>query len=412
MIGAGLAGLVAAVRLAELGARVTVVAKGAGGLHLSPGTIDVLGYAPERVAAPRQALAALAAARPDHPYARLADGIDEALEWFRAAVPSLSYVGDSGANMLLPSAIGVARPTALAPLSLASGDLRATRRVLVVGLRSLKDFYPRLLADNLARAPMPDGEPVAVRHAEATYSPRPGDADVQGQYFARALDHPSDQARLGDELRTLVQPGETILMPALLGLRDPLGAWRAVSERAGAPVAEVPTLPPSIPGMRLQMALTDALSRAGGRLVLGPTAVGGDAEDGRLTAVRVRDAARERPMPADAVVLATGGFASGGLELDSHGHLRESAMDLPVTGPPEGTPRLSGRLLDHQPLMAAGVSVDDRLRPVDDAMRAVWGNLHAVGAIVAGALPWREKSGEGIAIAGAHRAARTIMEGT
>ena len=49
VIGAGTAGLVAGARLAEGGARVCVLAKGVGSTHLAPGTIDVLGYAPERV---------------------------------------------------------------------------------------------------------------------------------------------------------------------------------------------------------------------------------------------------------------------------------------------------------------------------------------------------------------------------
>jgi glycerol-3-phosphate dehydrogenase subunit B len=233
---------------------------------------------------------------------------------------------------------------------------------------------------------------------------------VQGQVFARALDAPGARAQLADELRSVVEPGETILVPALLGLRGAVAAWEAVAERAGAPVAEVPTLPPSVPGMRLQMALVDALTRAGGRLVLGPTVVGCEGRGGRIAGVLVRDAARERTVAADAVVLATGGFSSGGIALDSRGGLSESALGLPVAGPPEGVAPLSGRHLDHQPLMAAGVAVDDDGRPVDGGGATVWGNLYAAGAIVAGAQPWREKSGEGIAIAGGHRAARRILE--
>ena len=42
VIGAGSAGLTAATRLAEGGARVCVLAKGIGSTHLAPGTIDVL----------------------------------------------------------------------------------------------------------------------------------------------------------------------------------------------------------------------------------------------------------------------------------------------------------------------------------------------------------------------------------
>ena len=49
VIGAGLAGLIAAFRLAAGGATVTLLSKGIGGLQLGQGTIDVLGYAPDRV---------------------------------------------------------------------------------------------------------------------------------------------------------------------------------------------------------------------------------------------------------------------------------------------------------------------------------------------------------------------------
>jgi glycerol-3-phosphate dehydrogenase subunit B len=127
--------------------------------------------------------------------------------------------------------------------------------------------------------------------------------------------------------------------------------------------------------------------------------------------VRVHVAARTRTVPADAVVLATGGFASGGIDLDSHGHLRETVAGLPVAGPPAGEPGLSERALDPQPLMRAGLVVDDAMRPLDPGGAPLWSNIHAVGALVAGAEPWREKSGEGIAIAGGYRAATAIMEG-
>ena len=42
VVGTGVAGLTAATRLAEEGARVCVIAKGVGSTHLAPGTIDAL----------------------------------------------------------------------------------------------------------------------------------------------------------------------------------------------------------------------------------------------------------------------------------------------------------------------------------------------------------------------------------
>lgn len=409
VVGAGLAGLAAGARLAQGGAEVRVVSKGSGGLRLSQGTIDVLGYAPDRVDDVPAAVARVGGERPDHPYARLGGVLDEALGWFREAIAPLRPEGDGRRNMLLPTAVGVARPTAVAPASIAAGRLDGPGRFAVAGLRSLRDFFPALLADNLPRAGL--GDRIEARPLTLAWSARPGWTDVAAPVHARALDVPAQRARLAEELRPLLEPGETVLLPAIVGLDRPAEAWDDLRERLGAPVAEVPTIPPSVAGMRIEALLVRALREAGGELVLGPVAVGLEGVRGRASAVRVQQAARTSPLAADAVVLATGGFASGGIDLDSHGHLHEVVAGLPVAGPPADDPGLSPRALDPQPLMRAGLVVDDRMRPVDPGGAPLWSNVHAVGALVAGAEPWREKSGEGIAIAGAYRAATAILEG-
>ena len=115
VIGCGLAGLTAGVRLAEAGARVLVLAKGVGATHLAPGTIDVLGrHDGEPVEQPLDALGALGA---EHPYARIgADGIRAAADWFTARIAGGSlapyaYTGSVERNTLLPTAVGVPRPS-------------------------------------------------------------------------------------------------------------------------------------------------------------------------------------------------------------------------------------------------------------------------------------------------------------
>src|SRR5690349_7925521 len=84
VIGAGLAGLTAALRLAEAGQRVAVLAKGVGATHLSPATIDVLGYDDGAIASPAAALPGFAAAHRGHPYTRVSvDLLRASLAWFQ-----------------------------------------------------------------------------------------------------------------------------------------------------------------------------------------------------------------------------------------------------------------------------------------------------------------------------------------
>ena len=51
VIGAGLAGLAAAIKAADAGLSVTLITKGVGGIQLGTGTVDILGYGPDPVEA-------------------------------------------------------------------------------------------------------------------------------------------------------------------------------------------------------------------------------------------------------------------------------------------------------------------------------------------------------------------------
>ena len=403
VIGTGLAGLTAALRLAEGGARVLVLAKGVGATHLSAGTIDVLGYMPERVEHPGEALGRLAAERPEHPYALLgADAVAASVDWFKARVARGSlapygYQGGLEENLLLPTALGVPRPSAVVPETMAGGDLRRDAPVFVVGFRGYKDFHPALLAETLRR------NGTAARSAELDLVPE-GRADVNSLGYARAFDDPAFRAEVTAQLVGRLRADERVAFPAVLGIADPHGAWAELEQRLARPVFEVPTLPPSVPGMRVFAILREALRRAGGRVILNSVVTGAEREGGRVGAVRVRVGLREERRGCDWVVLATGGFASGGLELDSRWTARETALGLPVAGvPAPGDERFSPGYFDDHPIARAGVAVDAELRP------AGYENVLVAGATLAGAEPWREKSGDGISLATGYRAAELVL---
>jgi glycerol-3-phosphate dehydrogenase subunit B len=393
VIGAGSAGLTAATRLAEGGARVCVLAKGIGSTHLAPGTVDVLGYAPDRVDEPARALSELAAARPDHPYALMGvESVAPALQWFAQCIadgpqPGYRYVGDLEHNHLLPTAVGVQRPSALVPETMAEGDMRRREPVCIVGTPALRDFHAALCAANLETAG------VAARSIEVDLELDRADANALG--LARRFDDPDFRAAFAAQLTPRLGGDERVGLPAVLGLRDPHGAWADLQRRLGRGVFEIPTLPPSVPGMRVFEALRAALRSAGGRLILGSEVNGAEREDGRVLAVRYH---------ARWFVLATGGFASGAIALGSDWITRETVLGLPLRGvPAPGDPRFVGEYLAEQPMARVGVAVDGALR-ADGAE-----NVLVAGASLPGAVPWQEGSGEGIALSSGHRAAEVAL---
>jgi glycerol-3-phosphate dehydrogenase subunit B len=410
VIGAGVAGLTAALRLADEGKRVLVTAKGVGSTHLAPATIDILGFDPGPVARPAEALPVFTAANPEHPYARLRPGLIAAsVEWFKERLPAIGYQGGLEENFLLPTAVGAVKPSALVPETMAAGDLRVGGHCVFVGL-GLKDFYPAYLADNLAQARL-DGHAVSARAIEVSL-PLAGKPDLSSAGFARLLEEASVRDALVRELTRKLERDERVGFPAVLGLARAGEVWRELEARLARPVFEVATLPPSLSGIRLYNAMSSALREAGGRMHVGEPVVGAETSAGRVEAVITQPTARATTYRADSFVLATGGFASGGLQVDSYGEVSESVFGLPlVDTPPPGGPRFLPDYFAEHPLNRVGVAVDDRLRPISADGRPVYQNLHASGATVAGAYPWHEASGNGLSLATGYAAAAAILEG-
>jgi glycerol-3-phosphate dehydrogenase subunit B len=403
VLGCGVAGLTAAVRLAEGGAGVCVLAKGVGSTHLAPGTVDVLGHDPDLVEQPRSALTGFLAGHPDHPYALVGgDSIEAALEWFAARIeqgpqPSYRYTGSLERNHMLPTAIGAIRPSALVPETMAEGDARSQTPVCVVGIRALRDFQASLCAGNLRRAGVPS------RGIELDLDV--GRTEVNSLGLARKLDDQRFRGAFAAQLAMLLRPDERLALPAILGLLDPHEVWSDLRRRLGRAVFEVPTLPPSVPGMRVYNTLLAALRAAGGRFILGAEVVGVERDGERVTALRAHTSGRDTIFGAHWVVLATGGFASGAIELGSDWQVRERVLGLALRGvPAPGQPRFSADYLAEHPMSRVGVAVDSSLRAQDTE------NVFVAGAALPEAVPWQEGSGDGIALSTGSFVAKSILE--
>lgn len=407
VIGAGLAGLSAALRAAEAGLRVKVIAKGMGSPYWAAGAIDLLGYvgvADRAVASPWARMAELDAG---HPYQRLGEArIRQALDWFQQcpAAQALGYTGAGDNNVLTPSPAGAWRPSYLAPAGQRAGAADDARPMVIVGFEGMRDFYPHLIARNLS------AQGQTVRAALLPWGVLSAQRDRNNAQLAEAVDDPRTQQRLVDVLKPVVKPGERVGLPAILGRHAHPQALAALQAGLNTAVFEIPTLPPSVPGIRLATALRHALEAHGVRVEIGMEAVGFHAEDGVIQYVETATSARPLKHRAQAFLLATGGVLGGGFNSDHTGHFWETIFDLPLTVPQDRRAWFRPDFLDPQgqPAFRGGVAVNDALQPVDAAGNVVYANLWAAGGLLAHMDAILERSLEGVAIASAVAAVKQI----
>lgn len=413
VIGSGLAGLTAALRLRDAGHHVDIVTKGWGGLLLSSGTLDVYGWGKDGhpVLDPYAAIADLVAEDPGHPYAAIGvEAVREGIDWLCSTTGLFAKAGN---NVLIPTAIGAVRPTAAVQNTMVPSLMEDGKKFLVVGIRQFRDFPAAFIADNLARSPLAK---VETRAVTISLAPRKPEADSTGTTFARAfdgtagLDGPSTRDALIHELRAHVRDGETVLLPAILGFAP--DAYQEISAELGVPVGEVPVPPPSIPGRRINDVLIQLCRDKRIDISLNAEVIGFEASGGHVTALQVQRAGRVTTNKVDAVVYAGGGLESGSIQRNSYGEIRERVFDLPLTfldaEDPETTGVTGSVVVNGKDIFGTGVCVNADMLALDGDAPA-YDNLYCAGSVIGGARPWSEKSGEGIALGSAVAATRAIL---
>lgn len=412
VIGAGLSGLFAAVEAARAGAHVRLIARGWGQQIVTPGWISLCDRAEDDVIAEVRGYAAL---HPDHPYALAGDSaIVDSLDAFQHLSVALGLPYEQrrkdGHNMRLMTALGAIQRPMMAPRGLANGDLsEIDGEALIVGFEGWRDFYPALAAGNLQK------QGIAAR---ALTIPLPDPHPAWDQWptdLANRFDTPLFREYVIEHVRPHVQNAARIGFPAVLGMNEHPDTLSHLGRELGRPVFEIPTLPPSMPGVRLSNTLRGWLLRRRVRVQIGHPVVRGLVEDGHCTGVEVDTLGHRTTFPADHVILATGGLYNGGIESDVTGRLWEPLFGLPVSAPPVDTRAewYHDHLLiarGHPIHRHTGLRVNNELRPLDASDAPVLDNVYAVGHLLAGFNPLTDGCAEGIALSTAYKAVHTALQ--
>lgn len=413
VIGGGMAGLSAALRLAEAGQRTLLMASGQSALHFSSGSVDLLDCPGD----PRTALPAYLSAHPDHPYAKVGlANIEASLADLQrhCALEGLPLIRQEHNHQRI-TPIGTLKATWLSPDTCACvTDAPVPDSLLLATLEGFRDFHPALAAANLGAQPrfahcrILTGEIRLPQLAEFSRNPH----EFRSADIARLCDKHDLLADLAREITRMVrecgEPGcRDIVLPACLSLGLVGPRLADLEKRTGCTIREVATMPPSLIGMRMQEVLKRRFQRLGGTFLTSERVLGARYDGDRVIGVHSQNG-DDQLFEAAHFVLASGSFFSRGLE-SRLGGIREPIFDADVLSLPERDAWAGRRLFDHHPFLGFGVKTDSQLRVLRGGKPLA--NLYGAGSVLAHYDPVREGSGSGVAVATGWQVAGHILAG-
>jgi len=398
VIGMGLSGLMAATTAAEIGKKVLIIGKGTGSLCLFSNTIDLLGVLPKGIKI-NDGLSQWVKDHSEHPYSKLEwERIKEALFSFTSLFPPpYSFQNIDDGNCFIPTGTGTLRPTYLIPVTMIAGTSLNKRDGLIAGFKALKDFYPNYVAAQLkcrgVTLPLPETSTPQMTSAAIT----------------RLMEKETFRDRISKEIKKHLNGETRIGLPAILGLRDPIGVKKDLEEIIGVEVFEIPMLPPSIPGMRIFNRFKEWLIQRGVTFLLGHAISKANLKGKRCEGVEVFHPPVSSSYSADSYILATGRFIGGGLVAGEQ-KILEAIFDLPVFQPKSREDWFGNSFFNEHPIHRAGILTDPFFRPVDEKGNLVLENVWVAGSILAHHHCFEEKSREGIEIATGYWAAKNAFQ--
>lgn len=424
IIGGGLAGYTCAIRCLQNGQKIALINNGRSALHFSSGSVDLLSSTPSGrpVRFPFQSIEKFVDEYPEHPYGKLGQlNVSEAIDWFTETMSSAGVSlkqTENNENHQRITTLGTLKSTFLSQQFVAQIGYNQSQhdfeRIVLLDVEGFRDFQTSVIADNLRSTLLFEKTPIVnlpvdiqdrTSHVSKIINFRSTD-------FIKILNDEATFNQFADQISNGACERDLVVLPAIFGSKQGLETIQKLKARTGLCFNEVPTMPPSLMGIRLEEALEKQFIKLGGVLLKGDCVTRGEfskSNDGlkleKLWTKNLRDYA----LTADHFVLASGSFFSNGLKAELNQIIEPVfGLDMCSTGPRTEWYQETFFSPNSHAFLSFGVETDDNFKPSINGVTV--NNLACCGSILAHYNPIAEGSGGGVAISTAYLVSNQITQ--
>ena len=394
IIGGGLCGLSAGIRLAEQGKKTAIVSSGQSALHFCAGSLGLLGKNGDKpVTNPLEEIKNLPE---NHPYSLI--GVENVTKLAESAPEFLgnagiTTLGDSSKNHYTLTPFGVYRASWLTLQgypAFKSDEKLPFEKAVIITLHGFLESYPSFMADNLEKLGVKCK--IETLDLDRLARLRKSNFDMRAVSVARQINSETID-EFANKINSVTPDGYTVLIPAVIGFNDEKQFSR-LKELVKNPLFCVPTIPVSVSGVRTQHMLQKYFENLGGTYLLGDHVDKGIIENGEVKELLTANFGEDH-LQADAYILASGSLFSEGIKSNFNGFY-EPVFGLDIYFDENREDWCERDFFGNQPYMNYGVEVDKEFHPKVNG-KAI-GNLYAAGATLAHCNALKEDSGAGTAI--------------
>ena len=291
VVGAGISGLTAAGMAARHHQKVALVAAGPGSFVLRTGCMKT------------------------REFMRLgpAHEIGEALAFFRemAETAGCPLEGGISERRSLPNILGDFESVSFAPRSLWNAEPRDGASTAIVGVRELSCFDENFMAERLNEQARRLGFACTHTARQVSLAHIFGGPVTILRIASRFDNDPGFRSELLSALRVAASGFERIFVPCILGLHLAAQQLAQFESELGCALCELPTLPPSVSGLRLFHRLWSHLHEIGVELFQGFPVLNLRVQDGSCAELQIATPGHPTILRGECVVLAAGRHSAG-----------------------------------------------------------------------------------------------------